>query len=410
MQLVDEHYYCNPTWFLINGHRYEDLDFYPRTEGAPKVFVGEYASQVDGKNNNMYAAVTAAAYMTSLERNGDIVEIASYAPLFAKDGSTQWTPDMIWFNNSQVYGSPDYYVQKMFMTHKSDKTVKSTITQAKTSVKKDGIGGTVGLGSWATTAQFKDVTLKNEDTSAIMYDSNKAKNLDDFNPATQTGSWAIEKGLIIQSSDATNCHYALDNEDDMAGVQNYTYQLKAQKTGGAEGFLIMFGVKGKGLYWWNMGGWANTTSCVEKGTVDGRTIMGDSKALTLETGRWYDIKIEVRGETYRCYLDGTLMHEYTDVKNFDPLYTHVGETADGKVYIKIVNITTSEQPVQIKLNKVSVKPTGIVTVLAGGPDDENSFRAPTQVAPKVENITNASADFVYTVKPTSVTIIELQKQ
>lgn len=410
VQLVDEHYYCNPAWFLTNGKRYDDLTFYPRTEGAPKVFIGEYASQVDGKHNTLYAAVTAAAYMTSIERNGDVVEISSYAPLFAKDGFTQWTPNMIWFNNSQVYGSPDYYVQQMFMTHKSDKTVKSSVTQAKLQGKKDGIGGTVGIGSWATTAQFKDVTLTNKDTGAVLYDSSKTKNLDDFNPATQTGSWVKSGPVIVQTSDATNCHMTLDNEDEMTGVSNYTFEMKAQKTGGAEGFLILFGVKGSGLYWWNMGGWANTTSCIEKGTVDGRTIIGDSKPLTLESGRWYDIKIEVSGETYRCYLDGVLQHEFTDVKNFDPLYIHVGEAAGNKVYVKIVNISTTTQDVQLKLNGASFETTGTATILTGGPDDENSFRSPKQVAPVEEAVKGVSSNFVYTVKPTSVTILELKKK
>ncbi len=407
--LVDEHYYNPYTWFLTNGSRYDDQEFYPRGEGQPKVFIGEYASWVDGRRNSLYAAITEAAYMTSIERNGDIVEISSYAPLFARDGFVQWQPDAIWFDNSQVYGTPNYYVQSMFMNHKSDYTVKSALTQPTVAnAKKAGIEGTVGIGSWATTANFKDIKVTNDDTGKVVYSSSGAKDTSAFSVATQSGEWAASSGQFQQKSMATPAFMALDNESDIEGMQNYTLELQAQKTGGAEGFLISFGVKGDSLYWWNMGGWGNTQSCVEKGTLGGRSIIGDSKPLNLATNKWYKIKIEVKGETYKCYLDGKLMHEFTDVKNFDPLYAHVGRTKDGKVIIKIVNVTNDKQDVKIELkNAPALSSTAKVTVLTGGADDENSFRTPKQVAPAEETFSGVSSSFTYPAKPCSLTILEI---
>mgnify|MGYP002623625334 FL=1 len=407
--LVDEHYYNPYTWFLTNGSRYDDKEFYPRGEGQPKVFIGEYASWVDGRRNSLYAAITEAAYMTSIERNGDVVEISSYAPLFARDGFVQWQPDAIWFDNSQVYGTPNYYVQSMFMNHKSDYTVKSALTQPTVAnAKKAGIEGTVGIGSWATTANFKDIKVTNDDTGKVVYTSSGAKDTGAFSVATQSGEWAASSGQFQQKSMATPAFMALDNESDIEGMQNYTLELQAQKTGGAEGFLISFGVKGDSLYWWNMGGWGNTQSCVEKGTLGGRSIIGDSKPMNLATNKWYKIKIEVKGETYKCYLDGKLMHEFTDVKNFDPLYAHVGRTKDGKVIIKIVNVTNDKQDVKIELkNAPALSSTAKVTVLTGGADDENSFRTPKQVAPKEETFSGVSSSFTYPAKPCSLTILEI---
>ena len=407
--LVDEHYYNPYTWFLTNGSRYDDKEFYPRGEGQPKVFIGEYASWVDGRRNSLYAAITEAAYMTSIERNGDVVEISSYAPLFARDGFVQWQPDAIWFDNSQVYGTPNYYVQSMFMNHKSDYTVKSALTQPTVAnAKKAGIEGTVGIGSWATTANFKDIKVTNDDTGKVVYTSSGAKDTSAFSVATQSGEWAASSGQFQQKSMATPAFMALDNESDIEGMQNYTLELQAQKTGGAEGFLISFGVKGDSLYWWNMGGWGNTQSCVEKGTLGGRSIIGDSKPMNLATNKWYKIKIEVKGETYKCYLDGKLMHEFTDVKNFDPLYAHVGRTKDGKVIIKIVNVTNDTQDVKIDLkNAPALSSTAKVTVLTGGADDENSFRTPKQVAPKEETFSGVSSSFTYPAKPCSLTILEI---
>ncbi|HEY9049269.1 MAG TPA: alpha-L-arabinofuranosidase C-terminal domain-containing protein [Ohtaekwangia sp.] len=103
--VVDEHYYKNPEWFMSNLDRY---DTYNRNQ--PQVYLGEYASW----DNKLKNAIAEAAYMTSLERNGDVVRMASYAPLFAKKNHTQWKPDMIFFDNSTLYFTPNYYVQKMF--------------------------------------------------------------------------------------------------------------------------------------------------------------------------------------------------------------------------------------------------------------------------------------------------------
>jgi len=109
--VVDEHYYVQPEWFMANLHRY---DTYPRS--SSKVYLGEYASW----GNKMKNALAEAAYLTGLERNGDVVHMASYAPLLAKKGFTQWTTDMIFFDNVHILLTPNYYVQKMFMTNQGE--------------------------------------------------------------------------------------------------------------------------------------------------------------------------------------------------------------------------------------------------------------------------------------------------
>jgi alpha-N-arabinofuranosidase len=117
-QIVDEHYYKNPKWFRDNATRYDSYD-----RKGPKVFAGEYAAQSvaiaspDNKNN-WECAFSEAAFMTGLERNAEVVNLTSYAPLMAHAEAWQWTPDMIWFNNLEAYGSANYYVQKLFATNK----------------------------------------------------------------------------------------------------------------------------------------------------------------------------------------------------------------------------------------------------------------------------------------------------
>ncbi len=109
--IVDEHYYTSPEWFISNQHRY---DSYKRN--ATQVYLGEYASW----GNKLRNAIAEAAYMTSLERNGDVVRMASYAPLLAKKDFTQWKIDMIFFDNVNICPTPNYFVQKMFSANRGD--------------------------------------------------------------------------------------------------------------------------------------------------------------------------------------------------------------------------------------------------------------------------------------------------
>ncbi len=121
--IIDEHCYAAPDWFFSNSHRYDHYD-----RNGPKVFMGEYAAQsvatVSTKNrNNLECALAEAAYMTGLERNADVVRMASYAPLFANTEAWQWTPDLIWVNSLQVVRTPSYYVQKLFARNRGDRVL-----------------------------------------------------------------------------------------------------------------------------------------------------------------------------------------------------------------------------------------------------------------------------------------------
>ncbi|MDA0178437.1 alpha-L-arabinofuranosidase [Mesoflavibacter profundi] len=116
-EIVDEHYYKSPEWFLENAGRYDSYD-----RKGPKVFAGEYAAHPkeveDGpKENNWQGALAEAAFMTGLERNADVVTLTSYAPLMAHIDAFQWAPDLIWFNNLEAYGTVNYQVQKLFSTN-----------------------------------------------------------------------------------------------------------------------------------------------------------------------------------------------------------------------------------------------------------------------------------------------------
>ncbi|HLP16226.1 MAG TPA: alpha-L-arabinofuranosidase C-terminal domain-containing protein, partial [Bacteroidota bacterium] len=141
--VMDEHYYVQPEWFIANQHRY---DSYKRNESH--VYLGEYASW----GNKMRNAIAEAIYMTSLERNGDVVRLASYAPMLAKKGFTQWTTDMLFFDNVNIIPTPNYYVQKMFMTNQGDVYYDNVVTA-------NG-NDTTAAGSCVQDSQSGDLILK----------------------------------------------------------------------------------------------------------------------------------------------------------------------------------------------------------------------------------------------------------
>ena len=126
VEVVDEHYYKSPEWFKENATRYDNYD-----RKGPKIFAGEYAAHPKGvedgrKENNWLSALSESAFMTGLERNSDLVELTSYAPLMAHVDAWQWAPDMIWFNNLESYGTPNYYVQKLFSNNKGTDLITIT--------------------------------------------------------------------------------------------------------------------------------------------------------------------------------------------------------------------------------------------------------------------------------------------
>lgn len=123
---VDEHYYMPPVWFKENDRFYDN---YPR-DGI-KVFAGEYAAHEEERGNTWETALAEAAFLTGIERNSDIVEWASYAPLLARKGFAQWKPNLIWFDEQNIYLTPNYYVQQLFANYRGNKLVPITMDQDK---------------------------------------------------------------------------------------------------------------------------------------------------------------------------------------------------------------------------------------------------------------------------------------
>ncbi|MFD5079116.1 alpha-L-arabinofuranosidase C-terminal domain-containing protein [Streptomyces sp. NPDC058371] len=392
VDMVDEHYYNSPQWFLQHNDRYDAYD-----RNGPKVFLGEYASG----GNTFGNALAEAAYMTGLERNADVVKLASYAPLLANEDYVQWRPDMIWFNNHASWGSADYEVQKLFMTNAGDRVVPSTASS--TPSVSGPISGAVGLSTWATTAAYDDVRVTGADGTALLDD--------DFSGGTGrwthtgTGSWSVQDGQYVQTDEAaTNTMVSAGDP----AWHDYDLHVKATKRSGKEGFLVAFGVKDTGsYYWWNLGGWNNTASAVEQ-AVDGGKSTLLSKAGSIETGRAYDIGIKVRGRQVTLSLDGKEWGSFTDDRPAEPFRQVVTRDArTGELIVKVVNAQSADARTAVDLGGARVSPKAKVTTLAAAPDAVNS-ETDTAVSPVTSTFAGVADRFTYTFPANSVTFLRIR--
>jgi len=391
---VDEHYYNSPEWFFANNERYDTYD-----RAGPHVFLGEYASL----SNTWWSALSEASYLTGVERNGDVVDMASYAPLLSNIDYVDWAPDMIWYDNHQTVKSASYEIQKLFSTNAGDQVLASEL-DANPIVSPDIAGG-IGLATWNTAASYDDVLVTGAD-GATLFEDDFATGADGWTVGGNTaGVWEAADGAYNQTALVEDARSTAGSAD----WSNYTMELKATKTAGSEGFLVMFGVEGSDdYYWWNLGGWNNTTSAVEKSSNGAKSTLVNHDTV-IETGRTYDLKLEVNGRTITGYVDGEQAFSIEDDSAIEPLYQVVTRNEDtGEVTIKVVNAQDQAITTDIDLEGQRLKQRGEVTTIACDPGCDNMLGEDQVVYPVTEKVNHLGNQFTYEFEPYSVTFITLK--
>ena len=397
MDIVDEHYYVEPAWFFANASKYDSYD-----RKGPKIYVGEYAVNRGVGSGNLLGALSEAAFMMGMERNSDIVVMASYAPLFENVNDREWSVNLIRFDSSRVLGRSSFYVQKMLAEHLPEVMVETKVSGVENEVIVPG--GRIGLRTWLTDAEFKDIRVTRDGATLAASDfSQEAAGW-----KTQDGHWIVENGVYRQTDPKATDTLTLFGD---ASWADYTLELKAKRNAGDEGFIIVFRSTGADHVQWNLGGWGNTKHAIQTVSGSSATIATEQPGA-IEAGRWYDVKIALKGSRVECFLDGQLIHS-ADVTRPSPFdfFANAGMDGDtGELVVKMVNAKAEPVEVQLDLRgfgKIDSK-TRVITLAGESPDDENSLEEPTKIAPTESVFKGAASQFVYTVKPLSVTVLRME--
>lgn len=393
-EIIDEHYYRSPAWFEMQYHKY---DSYDRTR--PKVYVGEYAvTDGYGTNGNLAAALGEAVYMLGMEKNSDIVIMNSYAPIFYnEERGGGWLPDMIRFSSGQSYGTPSYYVQQLMPNNIGKQNVIFT---------EDGnvsaLGDKIGVSTWSTTAKFDNITVT-DNNGEIVFSEDFSNDLSAWN--VPSSSWKISGGQLQQGNGSIQGQIMAENQS-LPG--SYTLELDATKTGGVEGFLIIFNYKDDNNYcWWNIGGWNNTQHGIQL-CKNGSKTDYDIKSGSVQNGKTYKIKIEVNGGNVKCYLDGELIH---DLSLPVDQRIYVASTIDDDqnlMFVKIVNTQANPVDVNLNLANASIGGVDVIQLTSSSASAENSAQNPNNVVPTSGQMKSVDANkAVYTADPFSLGILKI---
>jgi alpha-L-arabinofuranosidase len=396
VEISDEHYYSDPTFFMANATKY---DGYSRS--GPGIYVGEYAVTTGAGNGNLIGALGEAAFMTGLERNADIVAMASYAPLFANLNNKNWNPDLIYYNNSQVYGTPSYYVQKMFSANRGDTVLPLTISFTGSATNNPR--GAVGLGSWNTSVQYSNVVVTSN--GVMLYQSDFSSGSSGWQ--VYNGTWSASGGLYQQIAITTDCRSTTGNTN----WANYTMSVRARKVSGSEGFLILCNwLNDNNWTWFNVGGWNNTQTAVEQMVNGTKSIIGQGIPGSVQTGAWYDLRIVLTGPRIQCYVNNTLTLD-VNYPTVLPLYASSSyAAASGQIILKAVNVTTNPIVTTFNLNGLPsvASQAGLSQLTSANPTAENSLANPTNIYPVSSIIPNAATNFTSTLPANSLSVIRFQ--
>lgn len=368
--LIDEHYYCAPEWFLANHHHYDVLD-----PTGPKVFLGEYAA----KTNRWKSALAEASYMIGLEHNAEKVALACYAPLFANDRHVNWAPDMIWFDQEKALGSVNYEVQKLFMTHLGTQNVGYELQNFPTDRVVDDAAITGSFGMQADGADISVTNIHLTDQTSGQKHSYPDQ--------------AIRAFDQIELDQITSSHYTLS--------------FDFEKTGGKwdKGFKWYFGkCDEQNLYHWALGGWQNQ-DCLLDQVIAGADSVLTQSIWRVTSDHTYHCRLEVAGRRLKTFVDGKLMNQI----EVQPLviqraYVNVTYAAAKEVYyLKVVNYEATD----FTLNFTKAVEISRLTQLSADIEAENHLGQPSELKRREQVAFRTPA---IAIKKHSVTVVEIKNK
>ena len=397
--IADEHAYKGAYWSFTN---YDHFDNYKR--GDYEVYVGEYATNAGVGNGNMLAALNDAAYILGMENNGDLVKMSSYAPLFENINTRHWPVNLIKFKSDSSFARISYYAIRLMNEERADENLKSSLSVLPDASPRARNKGSIGLATWDTQTEYKDIEVT--ENGKVVYQSDFVNRPGEWQSIR--GNWKVQDGAMAQTVQGAQRLMILKDKS----FDTYTLKLKARKTSGINAFIIPFAVTGqRSMLRAHIGALVNASSIFELVMDESVTNVSQPKRLSkpIETGRWYDIRLEVGLDKVDCYLDDQLIMTYTEPNKLLGL---AGRDADnGDLIIKVVNASDDAYTTDIKLDgEMLLAAKGdAFTLSAASLDVENTFTEPKRYVP-VQSKLNGVKDksLQYTFPKYSITVLRVK--
>lgn len=393
VDMIDPHWYVAPEFFLSSSRLFDQQE-----RGGYAVYVGEYAVNQQVGGGNLLGALAEAAFLSGMERNSDLVKMASYAPLLENVNDRVWPTNLIWFDSHRVMGRSSYHVQKMYAENRPDYNTATEFEQPRSGVQ---VSGRIGLGGWNTDNEYRELKVTLPDGRVIEADMERG-----WTP--KGGTWSAADGTLSQEGPGVMRWSIWDSPEEFSDC---SISVKARKKSGDEGFILYFGMQGETGYVLNIGGWSNQTTAFQHMVGADMPQIPNNIAQQVETGRWYNIRIDIHGDSFTYSLDGKRMLEARIEQSRQYVVSGYDETT-GEEVIKFVNATEKPFTARIELaGAESVGRTGKAIVLTSGdPSDENSLDNPEKVVPEERVYKGFSDRFTYTFDPWSFTVLRIKVQ
>lgn len=393
VDMIDPHWYVAPEFFLSSSRLFDQQE-----RGGYAVYVGEYAVNQQVGGGNLLGALAEAAFLSGMERNSDLVKMASYAPLLENVNDRVWPTNLIWFDSHRVMGRSSYHVQKMYAENRPDYNTATEFEQPRNGVQ---VSGRIGLGGWNTDNEYRELKVTLPDGRVIEADMERG-----WTP--KGGTWSAADGTLSQEGPGVMRWSIWDSPEEFSDC---SISVKARKKSGDEGFILYFGMQGETGYVLNIGGWGNQATAFQHMVGADMPQIPNNIAQQVETGRWYDIRIDIHGDSFTYSLDGKRMLEARIEQSRQYVVSGYDETT-GEEVIKFVNATEKPFTARIELaGAESVGRTGKAIVLTSGdPSDENSLDNPEKVVPEERVYKGFSDRFTYTFDPWSFTVLRIKVQ
>ncbi len=372
--LIDEHYYCSTDWFLANMHRY---DSFP--DENPKVFLGEYSS----RKNEYYNAVVEAAYLTSLENAAHAVSMTCYAPLLCHTGYEDWQPNLIWFDNSRVCKTPNYYVQKLFSRNLGDYVLPIERINAETEKPLSvPISGAVEIATDGAEGWLWDVEIANLNNG----------------DAVNFGTFNVDKDFktVLSDVNLTDYEVRLSFKRGDSGRQD-------------KGITVSFGKKDdNNCFRWEFGGWQNQ-DCAVIGVSDSEASTWDHHIFSIETGAEYKLCLRVENRTVTTIVNGQTMNRFeAKLPEIEDAYVTASRVENtGEIIVKAVNI--KDTPRAVKLSLGGGIYTGLCMSLCGYEKNDRNTLQRELISPKETEVSFENS-LELKMSPLSVYVFRLKAQ